>query len=58
MSDDHSDTRRPELEQVTLDEVYEIAMLIKETGKTREQVIEAIEKHGPLRVDIVAALQR
>jgi hypothetical protein len=49
---------RPDHDHVTVDQTYEIEALMAKHKKTQKQVLEAIKKKGPLRVQIERALRK
>jgi hypothetical protein len=49
---------RPDRDHVTADQTYEIEALMAKHHKTQKQVLDAIKKAGPLRVQIERALRK
>jgi hypothetical protein len=49
---------RPDHDHVTADQTYEIEALMAKHHKTQKQVLDAIKKAGPLRVQIERALRK
>ncbi len=49
---------RPDHDHVTADQTYEIEALMAKHHKTQKQVLTAIKKAGPLRVQIERALRK
>jgi hypothetical protein len=49
---------RPDHDRVTADQTYEIEALMAKHHKTQKQVLDAIKKAGPLRVQIERALRK
>lgn len=57
MSDDKSKTGADRL-RVSKNEDYEVEYLVKKWGVSKEDVIRAIDKSGPMRTDVEAELER
>ena len=51
-------TGRPDHDHVTADQTTEIEALMAKHKKTQKQVLDAIKKKGPLRVQIERALRK
>jgi hypothetical protein len=49
---------RPDHDHVTADQTYEVEALMAKHHKTQKQVLDAIKKKGPLRVQIERALRK
>ena len=49
---------RPDHDRVTADQTYEVEALMAKHKKTQKQVLDAIKKAGPLRVQIERALRK
>ena len=49
---------RPDHDHVTADQTYEIEALMAKHHKSQKQVLDAIKKKGPLRVQIERALRK
>jgi hypothetical protein len=49
---------RPDRDHVTADQTYEIEALMAKFKKTQKQVLDAVKKSGPLRVQIERALRK
>jgi len=49
---------RPDHDRVSADQTYEIEALMAKHHKTQKQVLDAIRKAGPLRVQIERALRK
>jgi len=49
---------RPDHDRVTADQTYEIEALMAKHHKTQKQVLDAIKKAGPMRVQIERALRK
>jgi hypothetical protein len=49
---------RPDHDRVSADQTYEIEALMAKHHKTQKQVLDAIKKAGPLRVQIERALRK
>ncbi|HEY4163017.1 MAG TPA: hypothetical protein VGM59_08115 [Dongiaceae bacterium] len=63
MSDDKAPTAKPaagkpDHDHVTADQTYEVEALMAKHKKTQKQVLDAIKKAGPLRVQIERALRK
>ena len=63
MSDDKLHTApapagKPDHDHVTADQTYEIEALMAKHHKSQKQVLDAIKKKGPLRVQIERALRK
>lgn len=49
---------RPDHDRITVDQSYEIEALMAKHKKTQKQVLDAIKKAGPMRVQIERALRK
>ncbi len=49
---------RPDHDHVTPDQTHEVEALMAKHHKTQKQVLDAIKKSGPLRVQIERALRK
>jgi hypothetical protein len=58
MPDDKSQTSKPDHDRVTADQTYEIEALMAKHHKSQKQVLDAIRKAGPLRMQIERALRK
>jgi hypothetical protein len=48
----------PDRDHITADQTYEVEALMAKHHKTQKQVLDAIKKAGPLRVQIERALRK
>jgi hypothetical protein len=56
MADNKKEVGKPDRDRVSAEEKYEVDVLVKKSGKSREAVIAAINKHGPMRKNVEKAL--
>jgi hypothetical protein len=49
---------RPDHDHVTADQTYEVEALMAKHHKSQKQVLDAIKKSGPMRVQIERALRK
>jgi len=58
MPDDKLQTAKPDHDRVSADQAYEVEALMARHKKTQKQVLDAIKKAGPMRVQIERALRK
>ena len=58
MADEKTRTGLPDHDRVSADQTYEVEALMAKHKKSRKQVLDAIAKSGPLRVQIERALRK
>jgi hypothetical protein len=58
MPDDKTQTGKPDHDRVSADQTYEVEALMAKHHKTQKQVLDAIKKAGPMRVQIERALRK
>jgi len=49
---------KPDHDRVSADQTYEVEALMAKHHKTQKQVLDAIKKKGPMRVQIERALRK
>jgi hypothetical protein len=58
MPDDKSQTGKLDHDHVSATQDYEVEQLMQRHKKTKKQVLDAIKKAGPMRVEIERALRK
>ena len=58
MPDDKLQAGKPDHDRVSADQTYEVEALMAKHHKTQKQVLDAIKKKGPMRVQIERALRK
>jgi hypothetical protein len=58
VADEKTRTGMPDHDRVSADQTYEVEALMAKHKKSRKQVLDAIRKSGPMRVQIERALRK